>query len=149
MEVTAKIIYGVPYHWTPTRVFDFVQWYKKRNLIFVNVVSSLETKPWCSSHSIIICAVNRGFKKANSVMLRFLSGFRNKKKGICTFPMLQDLVSIGILFFLSIHHLESLTFTVCQWWVWEEKDGSADAKVSRGYNINTNKVVKLSWHFPL
>lgn len=39
----------------------------------------------------------------------------NKRKRTWTFPMLQDLVTIGLMFLFSIHHLESLTFTICQW----------------------------------
>lgn len=108
MVVTAGIIYDIRCHGAPTEPFNYIQ-YKKTAVLF-NVVNSL--KPGLAVAFIVL---NKRFKNTSSTLLRFLSGLWIERKRICTFFMLQHLVIIGLKFFFSIHHLASLTFTVCQW----------------------------------
>lgn len=87
-----------------------------KNTFFFNVVSSLETKLWYSFHSIITCVKNkRVLKKTQQCITEISLWPHNKRKRTCTVPMLQHLVPIVLIFLFSIHPLECLTFTICQW----------------------------------
>lgn len=112
----------------------------------------METKAWYSFHSIIIHVIYKRLKKNKTpqqCITEISLWLTDKRERTCIFPTLQHLATVGLIFFFSIHHLQSLTFTICQWKGQRREISQFDVKINKDYNINADRVVKWSWHIPL